>query len=52
MLEPALRDAAVGTTVQLERVGYFCKDRDSRDGAPVWNRTIGLKDSWAKEKGA
>ena len=52
MLEPALRDAAVGTTVQLERVGYFCKDRDSKDGAPVWNRTIALKDSWAKEKGA
>ena len=46
------RDATVGTTVQLERVGYFCKDRDSKDGAPVWNRTIGLKDSWAKEKGA
>ncbi len=50
-LEPALGAKAVGHRVQLERVGYFCKDRDSTDAAPVWNRTIGLKDSWAKTKG-
>ncbi len=49
-LEPALAAKAVGERVQLERVGYFCKDRDSKDGAPVWNKTIGLKDSWAKAK--
>jgi glutaminyl-tRNA synthetase len=37
-----------GTTVQFERLGYFCVDPDSRPGAPVFNRTITLKDSWAK----
>jgi len=51
-LEPALADKDVGFRMQLERVGYFCKDRDSTPERPVWNRTIGLKDSWAKEKGA
>jgi len=34
--------------VQFERVGYFCLDPDSKPGAPVWNRTVGLKDGWAK----
>jgi glutaminyl-tRNA synthetase len=38
----------VGTRVQFERVGYFCLDPDSAPGKPVWNRTVGLKDSWAK----
>jgi glutaminyl-tRNA synthetase len=47
-LEPALRDAPVGATFQLERVGYFCADQDGRPGAPVLNRTVTLKDSWAK----
>jgi glutaminyl-tRNA synthetase len=37
-----------GTRVQFERVGYFCLDTDSKPGAPVWNRTVGLKDGWAK----
>jgi glutaminyl-tRNA synthetase len=37
-----------GTRVQFERVGYFCLDTDSKPGAPIWNRTVGLKDSWAK----
>jgi methionine--tRNA ligase beta chain len=37
-----------GTRVQFERVGYFCLDLDSKPGAPIWNRTVGLKDSWAK----
>lgn len=50
-LEPAIAHAPVGTRIQLERVGYFCTDRDSTAEKPVWNRTIGLKDSWAKEKG-
>ena len=34
--------------VQFERVGYFCLDPDSKPGKPIWNRTVGLKDSWAK----
>lgn len=51
-LEPALADKGEGFRMQLERVGYFCKDRDSTSERPVWNRTIGLKDSWTKEKGA
>jgi len=40
--------------VQFERLGYFCKDPDSKPGAPVFNRTITLKDTWAKieKKGA
>jgi glutaminyl-tRNA synthetase len=36
--------------VQFERVGYFCVDRDSTPGAMVFNRTIGLKDSWAAKQ--
>jgi glutaminyl-tRNA synthetase len=51
-LEPSLGERAVGESVQFERLGYFCKDRDSKEGAPVWNRTIGLKDSWAKAQGS
>jgi methionine--tRNA ligase beta chain len=49
VLEPHLATlAAPGTRVQFERVGYFCLDPDSAPGKPVWNRTVGLKDSWAK----
>jgi glutaminyl-tRNA synthetase len=47
-LEPALADAAVGEAVQFERQGYFCPDPDSASGRLVFNRTIGLRDSWAK----
>jgi len=47
--EPYLASVAKpGTRVQFERVGYFCLDPDSKPGAPVWNRTVGLKDGWAK----
>jgi|CZKU01.1.fsa_nt_gi glutaminyl-tRNA synthetase len=46
-VEPSLRDAPAGDRVQFERVGYFCVDPDSKPGAPVFNRTIGLRDSWA-----
>ena len=46
--EPALADAAPGDKFQFERLGYFCADSDSKPGAPVFNRTVGLKDSWAK----
>ena len=49
-LEPALGTAEPGNTLQFERQGYFCADADSRDGRPVFNRTIGLRDSWAREK--
>ena len=48
MLEPGLADTPIGETVQFERVGYFTPDADSRAGAPVFNRTLTLKDTWAK----
>jgi glutaminyl-tRNA synthetase len=48
-LEPALGRIAVDTTVQFERMGYFCLDhRDSRPERPVFNRTVTLRDPWAK----
>jgi len=51
-LEPALAKAAVGEPVQFERQGYFCLDPDSKAGQLVFNRTIGLRDSWAKTQSA
>jgi glutaminyl-tRNA synthetase len=50
-IEPSLADAAPGTRFQFERLGYFCVDPDSRPGAPVFNRTVTLKDTWAKISG-
>jgi glutaminyl-tRNA synthetase len=47
-VEPSLRDATPGTRYQFERMGYFCVDLDSAPGKPVFNRTIGLRDTWAK----
>ncbi len=47
-LEPSLGNAAVGARYQFERLGYFCVDADSKPGKPVFNRTIALKDTWAK----
>lgn len=47
-LEPSVQDLPVGETVQFERKGYFCLDRDSSDGKLVFNRTITLRDTWAK----
>ncbi|MHB8961035.1 MAG: glutamine--tRNA ligase/YqeY domain fusion protein [Candidatus Limnocylindrales bacterium] len=47
-VEPSLADARPGETVQFERLGYFCADPDSRPGALVFNRTLTLKDTWAK----
>ncbi|MFZ0135821.1 MAG: glutamine--tRNA ligase/YqeY domain fusion protein [Candidatus Sulfotelmatobacter sp.] len=47
-LEPSLANAAVGSRFQFERLGYFCVDPDSRPGKPVFNRTVALKDTWAK----
>ena len=51
MVEPSLADLEPGTCVQFERQGYFCIDtKDSKPGVPVFNRTVGLRDSWAKRK--
>ena len=47
-LEPSLADAKLGDPFQFERVGYFCLDPDSRPGRLVFNRTLPLKDTWAK----
>jgi glutaminyl-tRNA synthetase len=49
-LEPGLADAQLEIPVQFERQGYFCLDRESKPGKPVFSRTIGLRDTWAKEK--
>jgi glutaminyl-tRNA synthetase len=47
-LEPSLAGAAPGSRYQFERLGYFCVDPDSKPGALVFNRTLALKDTWAK----
>ena len=47
-LEPSLAAAAVGSRHQFERLGYFCVDPDSTPGKLVFNRTVALKDTWAK----
>jgi glutaminyl-tRNA synthetase len=47
-LEPSLANAAIGGRYQFERLGYFCVDPDSKPGNPVFNRTVALKDTWAK----
>jgi len=50
-LEPSLAAAQAGENYQFERLGYFCVDsKDSTANAPVFNRTVSLKDSWAKEQ--
>jgi glutaminyl-tRNA synthetase len=50
LVEPALVASNAEGAVQFERQGYFCLDPDSKPGAPVFNRTVGLRDSWAKVK--
>ena len=51
-LEPSLANPEAGSRYQFERLGYFCVDPDSKPGKPVFNRTVALKDTWAKiEKG-
>jgi glutaminyl-tRNA synthetase len=48
-LEPSLGDARPGDRFQFERLGYFCVDDDrTADGAPIFNRTVTLRDTWAK----
>ena len=48
-LEPSLAGGAVAQVIQFERQGYFCKDPDSQPGKPVFIRTIGLRDTFAKD---
>ncbi len=48
LVEPCLQDSKPGSIYQFERVGYFCCDPDSTAEKKVFNRTVGLKDSWAK----
>ena len=50
-VEPSLKGAEVGHVVQFERLGYFCVDPDSSDEKLVLNRTITLRDTWAKVRG-
>jgi glutaminyl-tRNA synthetase len=47
-VEPSLAAAAPGVNYQFERQGYFCLDKDSKPGAPVFNRSVSLRDTWAK----
>lgn len=48
--EPALRDATAEERFQFERQGFFCADRNDHSAAhPVFNRTVGLRDTWAKQ---
>jgi glutaminyl-tRNA synthetase len=46
--EPSVANAAPGTRYQFERLGCFCVDTDSAPGKPVYNRTVTLRDTWAK----
>jgi glutaminyl-tRNA synthetase len=48
VVEPSLAGSGIGETVQFERIGYFCADPDSTTEHPVFNRTLTLKDTWAK----
>jgi glutaminyl-tRNA synthetase len=47
-LEPSLANVPIESRYQFERLGYFCVDLDSKAGRPVFNRTVALKDTWAK----
>ena len=48
LVEPGLANATPGSRFQFERQGYFCVDPDSSGGKPIFNRTVSLRDSWAK----
>ncbi|MDF0642982.1 MAG: glutamine--tRNA ligase/YqeY domain fusion protein [Nitrospira sp.] len=48
LVEPSLNQVVPGAKFQFERLGYFCADSDSMPGKPVFNRTVSLKDAWAK----
>ena len=49
-IEPSLVEATVGTAFQFERLGYFCVDRDSAPEQMIFNRTVPLRDTWARVK--
>jgi glutaminyl-tRNA synthetase len=48
MVEPSLAGLNAAEAVQFERQGYFCRDPESKPGRLVFNRTVGLRDTWAK----
>jgi glutaminyl-tRNA synthetase len=48
LVEPSLRQTVPGTRYQFERLGYFCTDLDSASDTLIFNRTVSLKDAWAK----
>src|SRR5262249_8753848 len=48
LAEPSLRQTMPGTRYQFERLGYFCTDPDSASGTMIFNRTVSLKDAWAR----
>ena len=48
-VEAALKDAQPLDRFQFQRIGYFCVDKDSKPGALVFNKTVALKDTWAKK---
>jgi glutaminyl-tRNA synthetase len=47
-VEPELANASIGDRVQFERLGYYVVDKDSKPDALVFNRIVGLRDTWAK----
>ncbi|MCC6729846.1 MAG: glutamine--tRNA ligase/YqeY domain fusion protein [Chthonomonadales bacterium] len=52
LVEPGIASAPAGTRYQFERLGYFCADTDTAPGIPVFNRTVTLRDSWARAQRA
>ena len=49
-VEPSLKSAGIQDKFQFQRIGYFCVDKESKEGQPIFNRTVTLRDSWAKKK--
>ena len=50
MLEPSLKNAKTGDRFQFERLGYFCVEKNTKDGTLIFNRTLPLRDEWLKIK--
>ena len=50
IVEPSLMEAQIGEQFQFIRKGYYCVDEDSTEGNPIFNKTIAMKDSWAKSQ--
>jgi glutaminyl-tRNA synthetase len=49
-VEPYLKEATIGERFQFQRLGYFCVDEDSKEDTLIFNKTVGLRDTWAKQK--